>query len=127
MSHCVFQDSITAIPHDQWNPDYLSAAPQCVRAGPSCISSTFTNPSDGLVIQAENNTDDNGHGSVRPPYLLDHTVRLAYISRGQVRSYFKYEYGYTWLSRGKKNVFQIWACARNYHVEKRCFKNENGK
>jgi hypothetical protein len=85
LTNLAFQDSITTVPHDQWNPGYLSAAPQCVKAGSSCILSTYTNPTDGLIIQAENNTDDNGHGSVRPPYLLDHTVRLAYINRGQVR------------------------------------------
>ena len=75
---CRSQDSVTAIPLEQWNLDYIVPSILCTTKDNKCIPSSYPVSKGAVRIDV----DDNGDSGQLPPNILDPTAKPKHLKGG---------------------------------------------
>lgn len=76
---CRSQDSITAIPLEQWKLDYIVPSILCTTKDNKCIPSSYPTPKEAVKVDVDGDDADTGP---LPPNIVDPAVKLKYLQGG---------------------------------------------
>ena len=78
------QDSVIAIPADQWNLELIQPRLKCVMQNQQCVESDFQFPTGSKRVEVEAGRNQGLVASDLPPNIMDITVKTVKMSANQV-------------------------------------------